>query len=48
VRKGIPFFPSAVVQTELTFHLTHASNYRDYREAIGLNLTNAVDLKTLV
>ena len=42
-----PFFPSAAVRAELTFHLTHASTYRDYSEAIDLIRTNVIDLKTL-
>jgi hypothetical protein len=36
------------VRAGMTFHLTHASNHRDYSGAIGLNFTNAVDFKTLV
>jgi hypothetical protein len=36
------------VRAGLTFHLTHASNHRDYSDAIDLNFTNAVDFKTLV
>ena len=41
-------FSLVAVRAGLTFHLTHASNHRDYSGAIGLNFTNAVDFKTLV
>ena len=45
--REFPFFPSAEVRAELTFHLTHASTYRDYSEAIELIRTNVIGLKTL-
>ena len=45
--KEFTFFPSAAVRAELSLAFAYASTYRDYRTAIELLRTGAVDLRAL-